>query len=289
MQFSIKKYNYQIFFQFRQINFSKIIHLHYCKTHFFIIFLLLEKLKLWKHLLLQKNTIMKTKLLFIAMLWLCYQSKAQDAIMSLNFLQAGAVPGLINEKGGNVSTSGLSFNYVSFTEPSFFRMDATWLVRYLLNGQKDTGVFNDSNKLYGLDLPVFTATYGTNLIKDDDFSLGVGINLDSRTFYSSPDKKAKAIIDAFNVGFCVGAKVRINDYITYFGIGGYDFMFTDAKGKSVDGNQIYLQNNVTFFLGGKIGINLQPDLTIKSFDTQGFKNASLVSKNIKLGITLAID
>lgn len=214
---------------------------------------------------------------------------AQEKITSINFLQAGAVPQTITERGKNISTSGLTFNYVHFNEDKFFRMDATWLARYLLNGKKDTAVFNDTNKVYGLDLPVFTATYGINIVKGDDFSLGIGVNLDSRTFYSSPTSKAKNIIDAFNTGIVVGTKIRIQNWITYTSLLGYDFMFTDATGSFSNGNQYYLQNNFSFLLKGKFGINIQPDLSLKTFDLNGIKDAKIFNKNIKVGIAYAID
>jgi hypothetical protein len=212
---------------------------------------------------------------------------AQENITSLNFLQAGAVPQSITERGKNISTSGLAFNLINFNEEKFFRMDATWLVRYLLNGEKDTTKFNDTNKVYGLDLPVFTATYGINIIKGEDFSLGIGVNLDSRTFYSSPNQKAKSIFDSFNTGFAVGTKIKLKPWVSYYSIIGYDFMFTDAPGV-INGNQIYLQNNVSFLLNGKFGINFQPDFTIKSFDLDGVSGGKIFNKNIKLGIVYAI-
>lgn len=214
---------------------------------------------------------------------------AQEKITSLNFLQAGAVPETINKRGNNISNSGLAFNLINFNEDRFFRMDATWLFRYLVNGSKDSGVFNDTNRVFGMDLPVFTATYGINLKKGDDFSMGIGVNLDSRTFFSSPDKKVKNVIDAFNAGFVLGTKIRLKPWVSYYSLIGYDFMFTDATGQAVNGNQIYLQNNVSFlFLKGKLGINLQPDLSFKTFDANGFKEAKIVNKNIKLGIAFAI-
>jgi len=214
---------------------------------------------------------------------------AQEKITSLNFLQAGAVPETINQRGNNISTSGLTFNLINFNEDKFMRMDATWLVRYLVNGNKDSGVFNDTNKVFGMDLPVFTATYGINLKKGDGFSMGLGVNLDSRTFFSSPDKKVKNVIDAFNAGIVLGTKIRLKPWVSYYSLIGYDFMFTDATGQAVNGNQIYLQNNVSFlFLKGKLGVNLQPDISFKTFDANGFKDAKIVNKNIKLGIAFAI-
>jgi hypothetical protein len=219
----------------------------------------------------------------------CNTISAQERLTSLNFLQAGAVPKTITERGKNINTSGLSFNYVHFNEKKFFRMDATWLVRYLLNGDKDSSVFNDTNKVYGLDLPVFTATYGINFIKGDDFSLGIGINLDSRTFYSAPTTKAKNIIDAFNTGVVLGTKIRINKWLSYTSLLGYDIMFTDAKSSFSNGSQYYLQNNFSFLLKGKFGINLQPDLSLKTFDINGIKDAKIVNKNIKIGLAYAID
>jgi hypothetical protein len=216
---------------------------------------------------------------------------AQEKILILNFLQAGAVPQTINERGKNVSTSGLTFNYVQFNEPKFFRMDATWLVRFIVNGTKDTTNFNDTNKVFGMDLPVFTATYGYNLIKGDDFSLGLGVNLDSRTFYSSPNSKAKNIIDAFNVGFVVGMKIRLKPWLSYTTLAGYDYMLVDAtNNKSLDsrGNQIYLQNNFSFLIKGKFGLNIQPDLSFKYFDKKGLHGGQIMNKNIKLGLAYAI-
>lgn len=223
------------------------------------------------------------------LLFLAINLNAQEKITSVNFLQAGAVPETINKRGNNISNSGLAFNLINFNEDRFFRMDATWLFRYLVNGSKDSGVFNDTNKVFGMDLPVFTATYGINLKKGDDFSMGIGVNLDSRTFFSSPDKKVKNVIDAFNAGFVLGTKIRLKPWVSYYSLIGYDFMFTDATGQAVNGNQIYLQNNVSFlFLKGKLGVNLQPDLSFKTFDANGFKEAKIVNKNIKLGIAFAI-
>jgi hypothetical protein len=46
-----------------------------------------------------------------------------------------------------------------------------------MNGNKDSSVFNDTNKVYGLDLPVFTATYGINFVKGDDFSLDKSLQI----------------------------------------------------------------------------------------------------------------
>lgn len=214
---------------------------------------------------------------------------AQEKISTLNFLQAGAVPKTLTERGKNISTSGLTFNYSHFEETKFFRMDATWLARYILNGTKDTANFNDSNKIAGFDLPIFTATYGRNIIKGDNFSMGLGVNLDSRTFYSSPSNKAKKIVDAFNVGFVIGTKIKINDWITYSGFWGYDIMFTDATGTGgANGSQYYLQNNVSFLIKGKFGINLQPDFTFKQFDLAAVKGAQIFNKNIKVGLAYAI-
>lgn len=214
---------------------------------------------------------------------------AQEKISTLNFLQAGAVPKTITERGKNISTSGLTFNYSHFEETKFFRMDATWLARYIINGTKDTVNFNDSNKVAGYDLPVFTATYGRNIIKGDNFSLGLGVNLDSRTFYSSPSTKAQKIIDAFNVGFVIGTKIKIKDWLTYSGFWGYDVMFTDVNGANgANGSQYYLQNNLSFLLKGKFGINLQPDFTFKKFDYNTVKGAQIFNKNIKVGLAYAI-
>lgn len=214
---------------------------------------------------------------------------AQERITMLNFFQAGAVPQTIKERGKNVSTTGLTFNYIKFKETSFFRADATWLFRYLLNGEKDTANFNDTNKVMGLDLPVFTATYGMNFIKGDDFSLGLGVNLDSRTFYSSPQEKAEKIVDAFNIGFVVGIKIKLKDWLTYTTLAGYDYMFdTNKDNASSDGNNIFLQNNFSFLLKGKFGINVQPDFSFKSFDSKGVHGGQLFNKNIKLGIVYAI-
>lgn len=214
---------------------------------------------------------------------------AQEKITTLSFLQAGAVPQTINQRGKNISTSGLTFNLANFNENKFFRMDATWLVRYLANGTKDSANFNDSNKIGGLDLPVFTATFGSNFIKGDAFSMGIGLNLDSRTFYSPPSQqKIQKLVDAWNIGFVIGTKIRLKDWITYTGFWGYDFMFTDSKSKLSDGTQIYLQNNVSFLINGKFGINIQPDFSFKSFDSKGFHGAQIFNKNIKLGIAYAI-
>lgn len=218
-------------------------------------------------------------------------ASGQEKISILNFLQAGAVPQTINERGRNLNTSGLAFNYIQFNEDKFFRMDATWLVRYIVEGHKDTANFNDTNKVFGMDLPVFTATYGYNLIKGDDFSLGLGVNLDSRSLYSSPQSKAKNIIDAFNVGFVVGMKIRLTDWATYSTLAGYDYMFVDAgnqKNLNSTGNQIYLQNNFSFLLKGKFGINLQPDLSFKYFDRKGLHGGQIMNKNIKVGLAFAI-
>lgn len=215
---------------------------------------------------------------------------AQEKISILNFFQAGAVPSTIDQKGKNISTSGLTFNYINFKEPTFLRMDATWLARYIINGQKDSNNFNDTNKVLGLDLPVFTATYGQNLIKGDDFSLGIGVNLDSRTFYSSPQQKAKNIIDAFNVGPVLGIKIKIKEWLTYTTLGGYDFMFVDKNNSNSNGNgrQIYLQNNFSFLLKGKFGINAQIDASFKSFDDKGVHGGQIFNKNIKLGLVYAL-
>lgn len=227
------------------------------------------------------------------LLLLCVLSieiKAQEKITMLNFLQAGAIPQTIDQKGKNISTSGLTFNYVNFKEPSFFRMDATWLVRYLVNGEKDSANFNDTNKVMGLDLPVFTATYGRNLVKGDNFSLGLGVNLDSRTFYSSPQQKAERIIDAMNVGVVVGVKIQLKDWLTYTTLAGYDHMFVDQNFSNENGNgtQIYLQNNFSFLLKGKFGINAQLDMSFKSFDDKGIHGGQIFNKNIKVGLAYAV-
>lgn len=222
----------------------------------------------------------------------CIVACAQEKITMLNFFQAGAVPQTISERGKNVSTSGLTFNLIHFNEPKFFRMDATWIARYLLNGTKDSSHFtNDTNKVFGMDLPVFTATYGYNLIKGDNLSIGLGVNLDSRTFYSSPSSKAQNIIDAFNFGFVIGLKVKLRPWLTYTTLGGYDYMLVDgSNNKRLDntGAQIYLQNNFSFLLKGKIGINVQPDLSFKSFDRQGIQSAQIMNKNIKIGLVYAV-
>ncbi|MDI1234502.1 MAG: hypothetical protein PSX81_09485 [bacterium] len=228
-------------------------------------------------------------ILFSLLLSISIIASAQEKISTLNFLQAGAVPKTITERGKNINTSGLTFNYSHFEETKFFRMDATWLARYILNGTKDTTNFNDSNKVAGYDMPIFTATYGRNIIKGDNFSMGLGVNLDSRTFYSSPSNKAKKIIDAFNIGFVIGTKIKINDWITYSGFWGYDMMFTDASGSTgANGSQYYLQNNVSFLIKGKFGINLQPDFTFKKFDIGAVKDAQIFNKNIKVGLAYAI-
>ncbi len=215
---------------------------------------------------------------------------SQEKITTINFLQAGAVPRNIDERGRNFSNSGLSCNITNFKTDNFFRMDATWLARFLLNGTKDSANFNDSNKLAGCDLPVFTATFGKNIIKGDKFSLGLGINLDSRTFFSPPSQeKLSKCIDAWNFGVAVGVKIRINNWISYHCIGGYDIMFCDKTSSTgTDGKQIYVQNNISFLLKGKFGINLQPDFSFKSFDANGIKGAQIFNKNIKLGLAYAI-
>ncbi len=231
-----------------------------------------------------KNTLLTLMCSFALM------ANAQEKISILNFLQAGAIPQTIDQKGKNISTSGLTFNYINFKEPSFFRMDATWLVRYLVNGQKDSANFSDTNKVMGLDLPVFTATYGKNIIKGDKFSLGLGVNLDSRTFYSSPQQKAKNIIDAMNVGLVVGVKIQLKDWLTYTTLGGYDHMFIDKNNSNENGSgqQIYLQNNFSFLLKGKIGINAQLDMSFKSFDDTGIQGGQIFNKNIKVGLVYAV-
>lgn len=217
-------------------------------------------------------------------------ASAQEKINILNFLQAGAIPQTIDQKGKNISTSGLTFNYINFKKPSFFRMDATWLVRYLVNGQKDSANFNDTNKVMGLDLPVFTATYGRNIIKGDKFSLGLGVNLDSRTFYSSPQQKAKNIIDAVNFGMVLGVKIQLKEWLTYTTLGGYDYMIVDKNfsNENGSGKQMYLQNNFSFLLKGKIGINAQLDMSFKSFDDKGIHGGQIFNKNIKLGLVYAV-
>lgn len=217
------------------------------------------------------------------------QVQAQEEITMLNFFQAGAVPATIDQRGKNVSTSGLSFNYIRFTEPRFVRMDATWLVRYLVNGEKDTANFNDTTKVLGLDLPVFTATYGMNVIQGDEFSLGIGVNLDSRTIYGSSQNKLKDIIDAYNIGPVIGAKIQLKDWLTYTTLGGYDFLFlSDPRASNQSGSQIYLQNNFSFLKNGKFGINVQIDASFKSFDAKGFHGAKIFNKNVKLGLVFAL-
>jgi hypothetical protein len=218
-------------------------------------------------------------------------ASAQEQISMLNFFQAGAVPKSISERGTNINTSGLTFNYIKFSRDKFYRMDATWLARYILNGTKDTNHFTDTNKVFGMDLPVFTATYGYNLIKGDYFSMGLGVNLDSRSLYSSPNSRAKNIVDAFNVGFVIGMKIKLQKWLTYTTLAGYDYMFVDAaNNKELDntGNQIYLQNNFSFLLKGKFGINFQPDLSFKYFDRKGLHGGQIMNKNIKIGIAYAI-
>lgn len=231
------------------------------------------------------------KLTALVFLCLCaIELSAQEEITMLNFFQAGAIPSTIDHRGKNISTTGMTFNYVRFKENSFFRMDATWLMRYLLNGEKDTANFNDTNKVMGLDLPVFTATYGKNFIKSDNFSMGLGVNLDSRTFYSSPQQKAKSIVDAVNVGLVLGIKIQLKNWLTYTTLAGYDRMFVDKNysNSNGSGNQYYLQNNFSFLLKGKFGINTQVDMSFKSFDTQGIHGGQIFNKNIKLGLVYAI-
>jgi hypothetical protein len=169
-------------------------------------------------------------------------------------------------------------------------MDATWLARYILNGEKDKNTFRDTNKVLGMDLPIFTATYGKNIIRSDRFSLGLGVNLDSRTFYSSPLQKAKNIIDAVSLGMVVGIKIKLNDWLTYTTLGGYDYMIVDANysNKNSSGTQIYLQNNFSFLLKGNFGINIQPDFSFKQFDKAGILGGQLFTKNIKVGLVFAI-
>jgi hypothetical protein len=226
----------------------------------------------------------------IALFFFTSLLNAQNKISILNFLQAGAVPQTINERGKNLNASGLSFNYIHFKKSSFFRMDATWLARYILNGEKDKNTFRDTNKVLGMDLPIFTATYGKNIIRSDRFSLGLGVNLDSRTFYSSPLQKAKNIIDAVSLGMVVGIKIKLNDWLTYTTLGGYDYMIVDANysNKNSSGTQIYLQNNFSFLLKGNFGINIQPDFSFKQFDKAGILGGQLFTKNIKVGLVFAI-
>jgi len=229
--------------------------------------------------------------LFLTLMLVSFLAKtqAQEKITTLNFLQAGAVPKTITERGKNINTSGLTFNLSLFNETKFFRMDATWLARYLLDGKKDPANFNDSAKVAGLDLPIFTATYGRNIIKGDKFSMGLGVNLDSRTFYSSPSTKAKKIVDAFNAGFVIGAKIQLKSWLTYSGFWGYDIMFTDAnKTIGANGSQYYMQNNLSFLIKGKFGINLQPDFTFKKFNIDAVKGAQIFNKNIKVGLAYAL-
>lgn len=240
-------------------------------------------------ILLKLNQNNMRLLLTIVLSSVIHSGWAQEKITTLNFLQAGAVPKTITERGKNINTSGLTFNLSNFNEKKFFRMDATWLARYLMNGTKDTANFNDSLKVAGLDLPIFTATYGRNLIKGDKFSMGIGVNLDSRTFYSSPANRAKKIIDAFNAGFVIGTKIQFKSWLTYTGFWGYDIMFTDAnKTVGANGSQYYLQNNLSFLLKGKFGINIQPDFTFKKFDIDAVKGAQIFNKNIKVGLAYAI-
>lgn len=228
--------------------------------------------------------------IIIALFFFTSLLNAQNKISILNFLQAGAVPQTINERGKNLNASGLSFNYIHFKKSSFYRMDATWLARYILNGEKDKNTFRDTNKVLGMDLPIFTATYGKNIIRSDRFSLGLGVNLDSRTFYSSPLQKAKNIIDAVSLGMVVGIKIKLNDWLTYTTLGGYDYMIVDANysNKNSSGSQIYLQNNFSFLLKGNFGINIQPDFSFKQFDKAGILGGQLFTKNIKVGLVFAI-
>ena len=228
--------------------------------------------------------------IIIALFFFTSLLNAQNKISILNFLQAGAVPQTINERGKNLNASGLSFNYIHFKKSSFYRMDATWLARYILNGEKDKNTFKDTNKVLGMDLPIFTATYGKNIIRSDRFSLGLGVNLDSRTFYSSPLQKAKNIIDAVSLGMVVGIKIKLNDWLTYTTLGGYDYMIVDANysNKNSSGSQIYLQNNFSFLLKGNFGINIQPDFSFKQFDKAGILGGQLFTKNIKVGLVFAI-
>ena len=118
----------------------------------------------------------------------------------------------------------------------------------------------------------------------------MGVNMDSRTFYSPPFVKSQGIIVAFNVGFVVGVKIKLNKWLSYTTLAGYDYMFVDAnfKEENSNGNQIYLQSNFSFLLKGKFGINLQPDFSFKSFDHSGIYGGKIFNKNIKLGLVFAV-
>ena len=215
---------------------------------------------------------------------------AQKRIYIFNVIQAGQIPSTINTSTGHINTSGLSCNVLAMGKKRFMRFDATWLARYIATGQKDSGIFKDTNRILGKDLPVFTLTYGWNLIRQSKFSLGAGLNLDSRTFYSNPIKKARYVIDAVNTGIVLGIKVQLKPRVTYTCLAGYDVMFVDAIGSNQNtiGSQKYVQNNVSYLLGKRIGINMQFDLSYKRFDRNNIMGGEFFNQNVKLGIALAI-
>ena len=49
-----------------------------------------------------------------------------------------------------------------------------------------------------------------------------------------------------------------------------------------------MQNNLSFLIKGKFGINIQPDFTFKKFNIDVVKGAQIFNKNIKVGLAYAI-
>jgi hypothetical protein len=217
-------------------------------------------------------------------------SSAQNRLYIFNVVQAGQIPATINNGSGHINTSGLSCNVLVMGKKRFLRFDGTWLARYVATGKKDSSIFKDTNRILGKDLPVFTLTYGWNIIRRSNFTIGAGLNLDSRTFYSNPIKKARYVIDAVNTGVVIGLKARLKPLITYSCLAGYDLMFVDANlsNQNSIGSQKYLQNNLTYLLGKRVGINVQFDFSYKQFDRKGLMGGQFYNQNIKLGVAVAI-
>ena len=233
---------------------------------------------------------MKKLIYYICFSFCLFQLSAQDKIIVANFYQVGTVP-LTYDSSTNskrLNANSVIFNFSSNGGGKFFRADFSWLFKRLLTG-KDT-LQRDTTIISGLNLPVFSFSVGWNVLENDQFSLGFGVNMDTRNYFGNRQNQVGVMIDAFQTGVIVATKVKINDRFTYSGFYGYDFMFTgkrlDADGK----RNIYFSNNISYRFLNSLSINIQPDISFKSYQESGKnKHSNFTNQSIKFGIALMLD
>lgn len=233
---------------------------------------------------------MKFKILWIILLLtVAMPARAQEKVIIANFYQVGSVPSSYDSIGQlyRLDANAWVFNFSSNSKNRFFRADLSWLMHHVVSGDDTLG--NDTNLLIGYDLPVFGFTMGWNIVKGKDFNLGIGLNLDTRNYFGSAGQRYMSMFNALQTGLVISTKIKVNNRITYSGFYGYDLIVTGRKVPWNGKQSIYTSNNISYRLLGSFAINVQPDISFKSFKEEGKSKVNdFKLYNLKFGIAFLV-